>query len=256
MPPQAPSADHRTNGLLAALEPEEFAGLEPHLELVELTLGLVLYDTSDTTVSYAYFPHDTVVSLVNVLEDGRTVEVAVFGREGVLGLLSAQVTREAFGRYSVQMPGTASRIAVERLDEVRNAHPKLRQLIARYSEALLAQTFQMLTCNAVHPVEARCCRWILRLQDRVGRDTLLLTHEVLAEMLGVQRSTVSVVTRTLQGAGLIQQSRGSITVIDRAGLEEAACECYGRIRQLYQRLLPGTYPAAPSRGKPPNCTVV
>jgi hypothetical protein len=105
----------------------------------------------------------------------------------------------------------------------------------RYGEAFLAQTFQTVSCNALHPVEARRCRWILSMHDRADGDTLPLTHEFLAEMLGVQRSSVSVVTRTLQTAGLIRQSRGSITVTDRAGLEEAACECYGRIRRVYQR---------------------
>jgi CRP-like cAMP-binding protein len=166
----------------------------------------------------------------------------VFGREGVVGLLSALVTREAFGHYVVQMSGTASRIAFERLDEVRNASPNLRQLLMRYGEAFLGQTFQTVSCNAVHPVEARCCRWILAMHDRADQDSLPLTHEFLAEMLRVQRSSVSVVTRTLQTAGLIQQSRGGITVTDRAGLEDTACDCYGRIRRIYQRLLPGHYP--------------
>jgi CRP-like cAMP-binding protein len=239
--PHASSTSHRTNRLLAALEPEDFAHLEPHLESIALTRGQVLYEIGDP-IRYAYFPHDAIVSLVNVMEDGGTVEVGIFGREGVLGLLSALVTREAFGRYVVQMAGTASRIALEHLDAVRNARPSLRQLIMRYGEALLAHTFQNVSCNAVHPVEARCCRWILSLHDRADQDTLPLTHEFLAEMLGVQRSSVSVVTRTLQTAGLIRQSRGSITVIDRSGLEETACECYGRIRRIYQRLLPGTYP--------------
>src|SRR5215217_6290126 len=216
-PLQGLDADHRANRLLAALAPEDLAGLEPHLELVELTRGQMLYDTGEA-VSHAYFPHHTVVSLVNVLEDGRSVEVAVFGREGVLGLLSALVTHEAFGRYVVQMAGTASRISLERLNEARNACPKLRQLIMNYGEVLLAQTFQRVSCNAVHPVEARCCRWILRMQDRIDQDTLPVTHEFLAEMLGVQRSSVSVVTRTLQTAGLIRQGRGSITVTHRAGL--------------------------------------
>src|SRR6478735_2463509 len=220
----APQAEHRTNWLLAALDPADFAALEPHLTVVDLTLKQVLYEAGDP-IRYAYFPHHAIVSLVNVLEDGNTVEVALFGRGGVVGLLSALVTREAFGRYIVQMAGTASRIAVEPLNEVRNAHPKLRQVIASYGEVLLAQTFQILTCNAVHPVEARCCRWILMMHDRAEQDTLSLTHEFLAEMLGVQRSTVSMVARTLQETGLIRQSRGSITVIDRAGLEEAACEC-------------------------------
>src|SRR5215213_5746880 len=238
--PQGANADHRLNLLLAALEPGDFALLEPHLELVNLTHKQVLYETGDP-VTYAYFPHDAIVSLVNVMEDGGSVEIGVFGREGVLGLLSALVTREAFGRYVVQMGGTASRIPFERLNEVRNARPGLRQLIMNYGEVLLAQTFQTVACNAVHVVEARCCRWILSMHDRADQDTLPLTHEFLAAMLGVQRSTVRVVTRTLQTAGLIRQSRGGITVIDRAGLEDAACECYGRIRRHYQRLLPVTY---------------
>jgi len=236
------AADHRTNWLLAALEPEDLALLEPALELVSLTRGQVLYEPGEF-IRYAYFPHDATVSLVNVLEDGSTVEVAVFGREGVLGLLSALVTREAFGRYVVQIPGTASRIAVGSLHEIRNACPRLRQLIMSYGEAFLGQTFQILSCNAVHSVEARCCCWILRLHDRADQDALPITHEFLAEMLGVQRSTVSMVTRTLQTKGLIQQSRGGIAVTNRAGLEETACECYGRIRQFYQRLLPGIYPS-------------
>jgi CRP-like cAMP-binding protein len=206
----------------------------------------VLYDMGDP-IRYTYFPHDAIVSLVNVMEDGSTVEVAVFGREGVFGFLSALVTRESFGRYVVQLSGTTSRIPFERLNEVRNARPGLRQLIMRYGEALLANTFQTVSCNAIHPVEARCCRWILSMHDRADQDTLPLTHEFLAEMLGVQRSTVSVVTRTLQTAGLIQQSRGFIAVTDRAGLEEATCECYRRIRGIYERLLPGTYPPAHSR---------
>lgn len=237
---QVLNVHHRTNRLLAAMEPEDFALLEPHLESMTLPLGQVLYEPGDP-IRHVYFPHDAVISLINIMEDGGSVEVAVFGREGVMGLLSALVTREAFGRYVVQMGGTASRASYERLNEVRNARPKLRQLIANYGEVLLAQTFQTVSCNAVHVVEARCCRWILSMHDRTDQDTLPLTHEFLAAMLGVQRSTVSVVTRTLQTAGLIRQSRGGITIMDQAGLEDAACECYRKIRGVYQRLLPGTY---------------
>jgi CRP-like cAMP-binding protein len=244
--PQDLNVSHCTNRLLAALEPDDFAALEPHLELVALTRGQVLYELGDI-ISHAYFLHNAIISLVNVMEDGATNEVAVFGREGVVGLLSALVTREAFGRYIVQMTGTASRIAFDGLNEVRNTRPKLRQLIMNYGEAFLAQTFQTVSCNALHPVEARCCRWILSMHDRAEGDTLPLTHEFLAEMLGVQRSTISVVTRTLQTAGLIYQNRGSITILDRVGLEETTCECYGRIRRVYQRLLPGTYLPTPSR---------
>jgi CRP-like cAMP-binding protein len=237
-PPEVLTIHHRTNRLLAALEPEDLALLEPHLEIVDLSRGQALYDVGDA-VSYAYFPHDAVVSLVNVMEDGG--RVAAFGREGVLDLLSALVTQEAFGRCVVQMPGTASRIVYERLNQVRKARPGLRQLMMKSGEALLAQTFQRASCNAVHAVEERCCRWILETHDRTDHHTLPLTHEFLAEMLGVQRSTVSTVLHTLQTAGLISQSRGSVTVTDRAGLEETACECYGKIRHIYEHLLPGTY---------------
>ncbi len=145
------------------------------------------------------------------------------------------------------MSGTATRVPYERLNQVRNGSPQLHQLLLRYGEVLLAQTFQTVACNAVHAVEARCCRWILSMHDRADNDTLPLTHEFLAEMLGVQRSTVSVVTRTFQTIGLIRQSRGGITVIDRDGLEGMACECYGRIRRIYKRLLPSTYPQRPAR---------
>jgi CRP-like cAMP-binding protein len=234
---------HRKNRLLAALEPDDLAALRPHLEIVRLTRGQVLYDVGDL-LRFSYFPHDAIVSLVNDMEDGGSVEVAVFGREGVFGLMAEIATREAFGRYIVQMGGTASRIAFEQLNEVRNLRPKLRQLFTNYGQVLLVHTFQTVACNAVHPVEARCCRWILAMHDRAEQDTLPLTHEFLAEMLGVQRSSVSVVTRTLQTAGLIQQSRGSITVSDRAGLEETACECYRKIRRIYERLLPGTFSPA------------
>jgi CRP-like cAMP-binding protein len=228
------------NKLLAALPPQDLAVLELHMETVDLPRGRVLYERRDT-IRHAYFPHDCIVSLLAVLEDGSSAEVALFGCEGVLGLASSFVTRESFGRYIVQLPGTASRIAIDRLEEVLNVNPAVRDLHRRYVEALLKQTFQTVACNALHSVEARSCRWILSMHDRMNQDTLPLTHEFLSEMLGVQRSTVSLVTRTLQTAGLISQSRGVITVTDRAGLEETACECYSSIRRTFERLLPRTY---------------
>jgi CRP-like cAMP-binding protein len=231
---------HQDNRFLAALEPEDFTHLEPDLVIVDLHRGQILYDVGET-ITHTYFPHDAMVSLVTLMSDGRSAEMALFGCEGLFGLVSAFVTRQAFGRYIVQLSGSASRVELSRMHAAMAARPMVRQLVMRYAEALMAQTLQTVACNAVHPVEARCCRWILMSQDRVGDAELPLTHEFLGEMLGVQRSTVSEVTRTLQDKGLIQQGRGRITVIDRPALQDAACECYAIIRQKFQQLLPQTY---------------
>jgi CRP-like cAMP-binding protein len=135
----------------------------------------------------------------------------------------------------------AFRMPVARLRAIAIERPRMMDVFFRYMQALLAQTLQTVACNAAHPVEARCCRWILMTHDRVGRDELPLTHEFLAAMLAVQRPTVSVITRTLQTAGLIAQRRKVITVVDRAGLEEATCECYSTIRHRVTHILPKTY---------------
>ena len=235
-----PPRDHRANRLIAALEPADFAVLEPHLEIVDLPKGAVLYKAGDS-IRYTYFPHDAIVSLVEDMEDGRVAEVALFGREGVFGLLSAFISGEALGRYVVLVSGTASRIPVEQMRRALVLRSRLRRMVAAFNEAVLAQVFQTVACNALHPVEARCCRWLLNTHDRMDQDTLPLTHETLAEMLGVQRSTVSTVLRTLQTTGLIEQRRGSIVVADRAALEQATCECYRKIRLRVEKVLPGTY---------------
>lgn len=231
------TADHRRNWLLAALEPADLAYLEPHLETVILPKGTVLYEAGDP-IRYTYYPHDAIVGLINVMEEGQFVEVASFGREGLFGLISAIVSREAFGRYKVRVPGTASRITLDRMQEAMQVRPKIRRLVLGYSEALLSQTFQTVSCNAIHTVEARCCNWLLSTCDRTDEDLLPLTHADLAELLGVQRSTVSTTLRTFQMQGLITQQRGGIIIADRAGLEEIACECYSKVRQTYARLLP------------------
>jgi CRP-like cAMP-binding protein len=228
--------------------------LEPHLHGVNLQQDQVLYEVGDP-LRHAYFPHDTVVSLVAVLKDGRLAEMAVYGREGALGLVSAVTASPSFGRYIVQASGTASRIELERLHEVISQRPKVRQLVLRFTEAMMARVLQNVACNAVHSVEARACRWILSMHDRLDRDTVPLTHEFLADMLGVQRSTVSSITRALQETGLIWQGRGVITVTNRAGLEARSCECYGTVRRSFERLLPHTY-ASDATGGPrqhPQC---
>ena len=231
---------HRDNRLLAALAPEDFAFLEPHLAIVDLHRGQTLYEVGETIV-HTYFPHDAMVSLVTVMHDGKSVEMATFGCEGLFGLVSAFVTRRLFGRYIVQLSGSASRTDLNTMHEAMAARPAIQHLVLRFTEALMAQTLQTVACNAVHSVEARCCRWILMSQDRAGQPDLPLTQEFLAEMLGVQRSTVSDVARAIQDKGLIRLGRGIITVTDRPGLEAAACECYEIIRQKFEQLLPNTY---------------
>jgi CRP-like cAMP-binding protein len=232
--------DHRTNRLLAALAPESLAYLEPHLEIVNVQRGQVLYE-ADEMIRYTYFPHDSVVALVAVMSNGACAEMSIAGREGVIGLVTTATAPTAFGRYVVQTPGTASRICIERMQKAISTHANIKGVIQRFSEAIAACNLQNVACNAIHSVEERCCRWILSTHDRAEQDTLSLSHEFLADMLGVQRSTVSTITRTLQTAGLIEQGRGCITVKDRAGLERASCECYSRVRQTFERLLPLTY---------------
>jgi len=221
----ASASRHHANRLLAVFPPDDFARLAPHFSIVDLSLGSVLYEGGER-VEYAYFPHDSLVSLVAVLEQGGIVEMAVFGREGVVGFASSLVTRESFGRYVVQMEGRASRISIKPLQDAVNESPSLRELLLRYVQALLSQTFQAVACNAAHSVEARCCKWLLTTHDRVGRRELSLTHEFLAEMLGVRRTSVTDVASHIQKLGPIIYSRGVIRIVDREALEGLACECY------------------------------
>ena len=166
--------------------------------------------------------------------------MAVFGREAALGFISALVTRQSFGRYVTQVPGSAIARSSGPPERRRSASvPEPRQVLFRFTEAFLAQTLQSVACNAVHSVEARCCRAILSTRDRTDKDDVPLTHETLAEMLGVQRSTVSSVTSALQKAGLIVQGRGTIRITDRDGLESTACECYRTICQSFEQASAG-----------------
>jgi CRP-like cAMP-binding protein len=225
------------NRLLDFLASEDFEWLQPHLEHVELTRGMVLAEEGET-LTHTYFPHTSVVSLVRDLSDGRVAEMASFGREALIGLSLANIPLQTFGRYIVQVPGGASRIECNRLREAATARPGIQHMIDRHTELLMTLTLRYVACNAVHSVEARCSRWIVATHDRVKKDELPLTHETLAEMLGVQRSTVSAVILGLQWWGLIRLGRGSITVTDRPGLQEAACECYGVLRERYLQMLP------------------
>lgn len=225
------------NYLLATLAPEELRWLEPHLEQVELPRGAVLAQKGET-LRHIYFPVTAIVSLVCDMSDGRVAEMATFGREALVGVPFRGVRTEALGRLVVQVPGTMLRITPNRFQEAIATHPGIQEMVSRYTEILMVLTLQSVACNAAHSMVSRCCRWIIATADRTDRVEIPLTHEFLAEMLGAQRSTVSEITRGLQRKGLIDQGRGTITILDRQRLEENACECYGRLREKYLELLP------------------
>jgi CRP-like cAMP-binding protein len=227
-----------TNRLIASLKPGDLSILEPHLEPVVLSRGEILFEPGDD-VSATYFPAaGTMASLVLPMADGRAVEAASIGREGAIGGIVSAGHKPAFARAVVQMPGTALRLEAARLDEAKDRSKTLRDLFARYADALLAQILQSVACNALHTIEQRYGRWLLMTQDRVGGNELALTQEFLSEMLGVQRTTVTAAARTLQDKGLIQYRRGRITILDRLRLERLSCECHGAVGRHYERVMP------------------
>jgi CRP-like cAMP-binding protein len=228
------------NRLLLALEPKELEILSRHLSPVALEKGALLYEPGDK-IDTIYFPHDAVISLMTLMEGGEAIESATIGREGALGLPAAAHPRLALSRAIVQVAGQASRISDVDLAALWGESPALRALADRHSDALFGHATQSVACNALHSVEARFCRWLLSCHDRIDSNRVSLTQEFLADMLGVQRTTVTVVARTLQASGLIRYSRGVVDILDRDGLEAIACECYGAVRRTYARLLPATY---------------
>ncbi|HYF54877.1 MAG TPA: Crp/Fnr family transcriptional regulator [Salinarimonas sp.] len=227
-----------TNRLIASLKPQDLSVLEPFLDPVLLSRGEVLFEPGDDVVA-TYFPAaGTMASLVVPMADGRAVEAASIGREGAVGGIVSAGNKPAFARAVVQMPGTALRIEAARLDEAKDRSKTLRDLFARYADALLAQVLQSVACNALHTIEQRYGRWLLMTQDRVGGSELELTQEFLSEMLGVQRTTVTAAARTLQDRGVIQYRRGRITILDRPRLERLSCECHETVRRHYDRVMP------------------
>jgi CRP-like cAMP-binding protein len=230
----------RNNRLLAALPGEELERLRLDLEDVKLETGAILTD-AEQPLSHVYFPHDSVVSLVSLMDDGRVAETATIGREGVAGFEAMLHGETAYNRQTVQVTGRASRVEFERMVDLVAELRHLRLVMSCYVQAFVAQVLQSVACIGLHSVDVRCGRWLLMTHDRVGKDSFPLTQEFLAEMLGVHRPTVTVAARMLQQAGLIRYSRGVVTILDRAGLEHAACECYGIVRRRFERLLPLTF---------------
>lgn len=225
------------NRILEALPPEETARLAPHMTHLDLERGRMLYEAGDP-IDYVYFPLTGVISLMTLLENGGAIECGMVGPEGGHGLVAALGPRTALVRAVVQTPTRAVRLSAAVLQEVWPHRPFLSRIVHAHSEALYAHAAQSVACNAMHTVEERICRWLLACDDRVAGRTLQLTQEYLADMLGVQRTTVTAVARGLQLRGAIRYRRGNIEILDRAVLEAAACECYGVVSRTYARLRP------------------
>jgi CRP-like cAMP-binding protein len=226
------------NRLLAAMPAGVWEDLKPHLELVQLAPGHVLC-TWGKPLTEIHFPlTGTIVAVLVFLRNATAVEATIVGREGILGGGVSGADHPTFARAVAQVPGWSARIAATRFQKAKDQSPGLRDLLARYADALLAQVLQSVVCNAFHPMQQRLARRLLSTQDRLGTNELPLTQEYLAQTLGVHRSTVIRVARPLQENGAIEYTRGRIAVLNRAKLERAACECNDAIARHFDRVLP------------------
>ena len=224
------------NHLLASLPQQEYERLLPNLEPVSLSLKQVLCEPN-ALIEYAYFPNSGATSMLNLMQNGQTIEAATVGKEGMIGVPLLLGTTQIPLEVIVQIPGDGLRMKADVFKaEVYWGCP-LHTLLLRYMQTLMNQISQTAACNSFHSIEARCCRWLLMTQDRVESDSFPLTHEFLAIMLGVRRASVSEVAATLQKSGLIDYHRGQMTIRDRHGLEAVCCECYESTKQEFKRLL-------------------
>ncbi|MGH6788227.1 MAG: Crp/Fnr family transcriptional regulator [Pseudolabrys sp.] len=225
-----------TNRLLASIPADAFAAIAPHLKTVPLTHGDVLAEAG-SAVRRVYFPYSGVISLVVELTVGEMIETAMVGRDGVFNAAPALDGKVSLNKGIVQLAGEAAVLEVDRLRGLADAFNIFRSRLIRHEQVLFAQSQQSAACNASHTVEARMCRWLLRMRDLAGSDDLVLTQEFLAQMLGVRRPSVSIVANTLQKEGLIKYSRGNMRLLDIKGLQKGTCECYGVVKSHYDRLL-------------------
>jgi CRP-like cAMP-binding protein len=231
-----PIVGSQGNRLLGALEPSSRKRLDPHLEPVRLKLGAVVCEAGGL-LKHAYFPEGAVLSLLTVLENGSAIETANIGREGAFGLFAAMYSRVSFNRCLVQLEGGIVRCPIELLQSEFRTSEHVRNLFVSYSETLLSQVQQTVACNALHSTEERMCRWLLMMHDRAEGESLPYTHEFLSEMLGANRKSVTLAAQALQTAGLISYRRGRIQIVDRAGLEQASCECYAIVKERFDAFL-------------------
>ena len=227
---------HTDNLLLASLSSNDIALLEPHLELVEVKQHQVLFEMGDK-VQKTYFPTTAIVSLVVGLTNGETVESAMVGRDGVVAASSSLDGKIAMSRGVIQLAGALMICDADELKEATFQSRTLLSVLIRHEQTLFGQAQQSAACMANHQVEARLCRWLLRARDLARSDTLLFTQEYLAEMLGVRRTSVTVVAHTLQQAGFIKYTRGKIHLLNIEGLMDGSCECYAAVRSHHDILL-------------------
>jgi CRP-like cAMP-binding protein len=231
------SAAQRENSLLAALPDPEWQRWEPLLQPVEMPLGQVLYE-SGATLNHVYFPTTAIVSLLYVMENGASAEIAVVGNEGLVGVSLFMGGESTPSRAVVQSAGHGFRLAAQLMKvEFDRAGPVLH-LLLRYTQALITQMAQTAACNRHHTLDQQLCRWLLLSLDRLRVNEVAMTQELIANMLGVRREGVTEAAQELQQAGLISYARGRITVLDRPGLEKRTCECYAVVKREYDRLLP------------------
>jgi len=231
-------AEPRNNFLLAALPDGEWQRWRHFLERVEMPLGEVLYEAR-ATLTHVYFPTTSIVSLLYVMENGASAEIAVVGNEGLVGISLFMGGESTPSRAVVQSAGHGLRLKAQLMkDEFDRAGPVLH-LLLRYTQALITQMAQTAACNRHHTLDQQLCRWLLLSLDRLRANELAMTQELIANMLGVRREGVTEAALKLQQAGLISYARGRITVLDRAGLEQRTCECYAVVKCEYDRLLPG-----------------
>jgi CRP-like cAMP-binding protein len=226
------------NRLLAALPESDLARWQPLLEPVELPLGEVLYE-SGGLLSHVYFPTTAIVSLLYVMENGASAEIAVVGNEGVVGISLFMGGESTPSRAVVQSAGRGFRMTASVIKDEFGRSPVLH-LLLRYTQALITQMAQTAACNRHHSLDQQLCRWLLLSLDRLRGSELVMTQELISNMLGVRREGVTEAALKLQKAGLIRYSRGHIAVLDRAGIERRTCECYAVVKKEYDRLLPGT----------------
>lgn len=236
MPSTIQQNQRKGNFLLAALEPAEQARVKTKLEQIEFPLGEVLYEAGDK-MEYAYFPITCVVSMLYLMENGGTAEIGLIGNDGIIGAALYLGGETTSSRAVIQSAGDAYRLKKADLKEEFARGGRFQYILLRYTQALMTQISQTAVCNRLHTVEKQLCRWLLLTHDRLQGDKIIMTHDLISNMLGVRREGITIAAKKLAQKKLIKNTRGTIAIIDRLGMEKAACECYEIVNNEYNRLL-------------------